>query len=193
MKLFFGTNNPGKLKEIQDMLGARYEVLSFRDLDEPIDVEETEITFEGNAALKAKAFFEHTGLPCFADDSGLEVDALGGAPGVFSARYSGPEATNASNNAKLLEEMDGKSDRRARYRVVIAFYDGKAMRFFEGKVEGRILESPRGTGGFGYDPLFQPEGYDISFGEMPAEEKHAISHRGNAVRALLDWLERAEF
>lgn len=184
MKIFFGTNNPGKLREVQDMLGAQFEVLSFRDLDEPFDVEETEHTFEGNAGLKARAFFERTGLPCFADDSGLEVDALGGAPGVYSARYSGPGATNQSNNEKLIKELQGKTERTARYRVVIAFYDGKEMAFFEGKVEGEILEAPRGDGGFGYDPYFMPEGYDITFAEMPAEEKHKISHRGKAVRAL---------
>lgn len=188
MKIFFGTNNPGKLREIQDMLGEQFQVLSFRDLDEPIDVEETEHTFEGNAALKAKAFYEQTGLPCFADDSGLEVDALGGAPGVYSARYSGPDATNQSNNEKLIQELEGITNRTARYRVVIAFYDGKEMSFFEGKVEGEILETPRGEGGFGYDPYFKPEGYDITFAEMPAEEKHKISHRGKAVRALVKML-----
>jgi XTP/dITP diphosphohydrolase len=192
MKIFFGTNNPGKLREIQDMLGEQFEVLSFRDLDEPIDVEETEHTFEGNAALKARAFYEHTGLPCFADDSGLEVDALGGAPGVYSARYSGPDATNESNNARLIKELEGETQRTARYRVVIAFYDGETMSFFEGKVEGEILESPRGEGGFGYDPYFKPAGYDVTFAEMPAEEKHKISHRGKAVKALVSMLnERA--
>jgi XTP/dITP diphosphohydrolase len=186
MKLFFGTNNPGKLRDIQDMLGDRYQVLSFRDLAEPIEVEETETTFEGNAALKAKAFYAHTGIPCFADDSGLEVDALGGAPGVYSARYSGPKATDQSNNEKLIKALEGEKNRSARYRVVIAYYDGENMSFFEGKVEGSITEEPRGTGGFGYDPYFKPAGYDITFAEMPAEERHRISHRGKAIKAFVN-------
>lgn len=188
MDIFFGTNNPHKLSEVQEMLGERFRLKSFRDLETAFDVEETEDTLEGNAALKARAFYEHTGLPCFSDDSGLEVDALHGAPGVYSARYSGPGATTESNNAKLLKALESSTDRRARFRAVIAYFDGEAMRLFEGKVEGEILTERVGEGGFGYDPIFQPEGYAISFAEMESEEKHRISHRGKAVRAFTDWL-----
>mgnify|MGYP000684055081 CR=1 FL=1 len=188
MEIFFGTNNPNKLKEIREMLGDRFSVKSFKDLDAPFDVEETEDSLEGNAALKARAFHKHTGMPCFSDDSGLEVDALNGAPGVYSARYSGPNATAADNNKKLLQELDGVVERSARFRAVIAYYDGNDIQLFEGKVEGNIQESASGKDGFGYDPLFQPVGYDTTFAEMGAKAKHAISHRGHAVAAFTKWL-----
>ena len=188
MEIFFGTNNPNKLKEIREILGDGFTIKSFQDLDAPFDVEETEDSLEGNAALKARAFYVHTGLPCFADDSGLEVDALDGAPGVYSARYSGPKATAADNNKKLLHKLAGRSDRGARFRAVIAYYDGSELQLFEGKVEGTIQESPRGEDGFGYDPLFQPLGYETTFAEMGAKAKHAISHRGHAVAAFTQWL-----
>lgn len=193
--LFFGTNNAHKLEEIQAVLGSSFEIRSFRDLPQPIDVEETESTLEGNALLKAKAFYAATGLPCFADDTGLEVQALGGAPGVFSARYAGEHATFAENVQKLLRDLDavdmgawGEDNRRARFRTVIAYYDGGEPRFFEGDVRGQITLASAGDHGFGYDPVFLPDGHEKTFAEMTAAEKNAISHRTKAVRAFADWL-----
>jgi XTP/dITP diphosphohydrolase len=188
--IFFGTHNPHKLREIEQIIGELYQVKSFRDLPEPMDVEETEPTLEGNAALKARAYFAETHIPCFADDTGLEVDALHGRPGVRSARYAGPEGIAEQNIAKLLGELSGKQNRRARFRTVIAFFDGEEMRYFEGKVEGEILEAPQGSEGFGYDPVFQPEGADRSFAQFSPEEKNAISHRGKSVRAFADFLRK---
>ncbi|MFK7969258.1 MAG: RdgB/HAM1 family non-canonical purine NTP pyrophosphatase [Bacteroidia bacterium] len=188
MEVFFGTNNPHKLKEIQEILGEAIRVKSFRDLDEKFDVEETEDTLEGNALLKARAFFKHTGLPCFSDDSGLEVAALGGAPGVYSKRYSGLYASAEANNTKLLEALQDEENRQAQFRAVIAYVDADQEKTFEGRVVGTILVEPTGEGGFGYDPLFQPEGYAISFAEMNADEKNRISHRGRAVAAFTQWL-----
>lgn len=186
-ELFFGTNNTGKLKEIREILGDQYKLLSFMDFP-PFDVEETESTLRGNAALKAKAFYEHTGIPCFADDTGLEVAALNGAPGVYSARYAGPECKAADNIRLLLENLKDEEDRSARFLTVIAFYDGKEMYYFEGEVQGKILDTLRGDGGFGYDPVFQPDGYDITFAEMNPEEKNKISHRGKAMKRFFDFI-----
>lgn len=187
-RIFFGTNNPHKLREIQEIIGSKYAVLSFKDLADPIDVEETEPTLEGNAALKAKAFYEHTGMACFADDTGLEVASLDGRPGVYSARYAGPDCNPDDNIDKMLRELAGISAREAHFRTVIAYYDGEEMRYFEGIATGNILTARQGEGGFGYDPIFQPEGYDRSFAEMSPEEKNAISHRGQAVRAFAEFL-----
>ncbi len=186
--LLFGTNNAHKLREIQEMVGAIFAIKSLRDLGLDIDVEETEATLEGNALLKAQSFFERTGLPCFADDTGLEVEALGGAPGVYTARYAGDHCSPADNIQKMLREMKGQKHRRARFRTVIAFFDGGQSRFFEGEVWGNITRTASGEGGFGYDPIFQPEGYDKTFASLSPEEKHAISHRGIAVRRFADFL-----
>lgn len=186
-KLFFGTNNAHKLTEIHAILGEKFDILSFKDVP-ALDVEETEPTLEGNAALKAHAFFAHTNIPCFADDTGLMVNALNGEPGVYSARYAGENCSFADNVALLLKNLAGKSDRSARFVTVIAFYDGKEMRYFEGEVKGEILTESRGTAGFGYDPVFLPEGKTETFAEMSAEEKHAISHRGRAVRKFAEYM-----
>lgn len=186
-RIFFGTNNANKLAEIQHILGEKFEILSYKDFL-PFDVEETETTMQGNAALKARSFFEYTQIPCFSDDSGLEVNALGGEPGVYSARYAGEPSNAANNMAKLLQNLKGKLDNSAQFRTVIAYFDGKEMHFFEGIVTGKIIDSPRGTMGFGYDPIFVPNGYDKTFAEMAAGEKHAISHRGIAVRKFADYL-----
>ena len=185
--IFFGTNNAHKLVEIQHILGEKFEILSYKNFP-PFDVEETETTMEGNAALKAKGFYDFTKLPCFSDDSGLEVEALHGEPGVYSARYAGEPTNAAANMAKLLEKMDGKTNRNAQFRTVIAYFDGKEMQFFEGIVKGKIIVEAIGAGGFGYDPIFVPDGYDKTFAQMDANEKHAISHRGIAVRAFADYL-----
>lgn len=186
--IFFGTGNPKKLKEIQEILGDRIALKSFRDLPEPLEVEETEPTLEGNARLKAMAFFAHTGLPCFADDTGLEVEALNGAPGVYSARYAGPEGNAEANMAKLLGALEGQENRNARFRTVIAWYDGKELRYFEGELRGRIGHERRGKEGFGYDPLFIPEGEERTLAEMAPEEKNAISHRGQAVQKFAQFI-----
>lgn len=193
--LFFGTNNEHKLDEISQLLNDNYEIRSFRNLSQPLDVPETERTLEGNAILKAKAFYAATGIPCFADDTGLEVAALGGAPGVFSARYAGEDATFQDNVRKLLrnlEEVDmgawGRDNRDAAFRTVIAYYDGTNLHLFDGEVRGSIANEPFGDGGFGYDPVFIPEGSTKTFAEMTADEKNAISHRGIAVRKFVEFL-----
>lgn len=187
-RIFFGTNNPHKLREIQEIIGSKYAVVSFKDLEDPIDVEETEPTLEGNAALKAKAFYEHTGMACFADDTGLEVASLDGRPGVYTARYAGPQCSAEDNINKMLGELEGITAREAQFRTVIAYYNGDEMRYFEGVAKGNILHARQGEGGFGYDPIFQPEGYTQSFAEMAPDEKNGISHRGQAVRAFADFL-----
>lgn len=186
--IFFGTGNRKKIGEILQILGETFEVRNFGDLPEIPEVEETEPTLEGNAKLKAEAFYKITGLPTFADDTGLEVDALDGEPGVYSARYAGPEGNPEKNMAKLLQELDGISLRSAAFRTVIAWHDGTETRFFEGSLHGQILLAPRGTNGFGYDPLFVPDGYDRTLAEMEADEKNAISHRGKAVRKFAAFL-----
>lgn len=187
-KIFFGTGNPKKLKEIREVLGERFTLLSFTDLPEPLEVEETEDTLEGNAILKARAYHAATGLPCFADDTGLEVTALGGRPGVYSARYAGPDGDATRNMHKLLQELDGIQDRSARFRTVIAWYDGTQLHTFEGILSGRIGLAPVGSNGFGYDPVFYPDGMDQTLAELDADQKNAISHRGQALRKFVDFL-----
>lgn len=186
--MFFGTGNPKKLQEIQEILSDRYEIRSFRDLEDPPEIEETEDTLQGNAILKAKGFYAVVGVPCFADDTGLEVEALDGRPGVYSARYSGPGGDAVANMNKLLGELSGKENRKARFRTVIAYYDGEELHTFDGEMRGEIGHSPRGTNGFGYDPVFIPEGSDRTLAEYPAEEKNAISHRGKAIRNFISFL-----
>ena len=187
-RLLFGTNNQNKLQEIRQILSEKYEVLSLKDLGKDIDVEETEPTLEGNAILKAKAFFEHSGIPCFSDDTGLEVEALDGRPGVYSARYAGENCSYQDNVNKMLSEMTGKTNRVAHFRTVIAFYDGNQILTFDGIAEGEITEEQKGEGGFGYDPIFLPKGYSKTFSELPADEKNRISHRGKAVRKFADYI-----
>ena len=190
-KIVFASNNSHKLAELRSILGHRYEVLSLADINCHDDIPETADSFEGNALLKARWVKDRYGYDCFADDSGLEVYALGGAPGIYSARYSGATTdVAAANNAKLLRELSGADDRRARFRTAIALLTGDAEPvFFNGTVEGHILEAPRGRGGFGYDPLFVPGGWDRTFAEATGEEKNAISHRGRAVAALAEYLD----
>ncbi len=189
-QILLGTNNPHKLREIREMVGEMYQVLQLNDLGKYIEVEETEPTLEGNALLKVHAFYDVSQLPCFADDTGLEVDALGGAPGVTTARYAGEHCKPQDNIDKLLRELKKKTGRTARFRTVIAFFDGKQSQLFEGVVEGKIAYEPRGEGGFGYDPVFIPEGYHETFAEMDPAEKHRISHRGKAVRQFAGFLKQ---
>ena len=189
-QIVFASNNDHKLRELRQLLGSCFEVLSLSDIGCHDDIPETADTFEGNALLKARYVKEHYGYDCFADDSGLEVDALGGAPGIYSARYAGSGHDNAANNARLLHELEGIADRRARFRTAIALLEGDAEpRYFNGSVEGTILTEPHGDGGFGYDPLFRPDGWQISFAEASADEKNAVSHRGRAVRLLAAYLD----
>lgn len=187
-QLLFGTNNANKLREIREIVGEHYDVLSLADVGIDMDVEETETTLHGNAFLKAHAFYKASGLPTFSDDSGLEVDALNGAPGVYSARYAGEGCSSADNVAKMLREMQGKEQRQARFRTVIAFVDGKQELAFEGSIEGEITKSPSGEKGFGYDPIFLPGNSDLTFAEMSPEAKNAISHRGIAFRKFAGYL-----
>ena len=185
MKIVFATNNAHKLREVQQTVGDKFEIVSLRECGVVEDIPENEPTLEGNALAKARYIYSRTGLSCFADDTGLEVDALGGEPGVRSARYATDGHDFAANNAKLLSELEGKENRKARFRTVISLIRNGVEEQVEGIVEGRIATSMAGSEGFGYDPLFIPEGYDISFAEMSAEEKNAISHRGRAVEALV--------
>lgn len=190
MRLVLATANPDKAAEIAAILGPSWELVP-RPSDVP-DVDETGETLEENARLKAEALCAATGLPALADDTGLEVDALLGAPGVYSARYAGPDATYADNVWKLVHELRGAGERSARFRtvVMVVFPDGREV-VGEGVVEGVIVDPPRGEGGFGYDPVFVPveDAAGRTFAEMSADEKHAISHRGRAVRALADQLQ----
>lgn len=189
MKLVFATNNAHKLQEVSAMLPADYELLALSDIGCDVDIPETADSLQGNALQKAQYVKEHFGLDCFADDTGLEVDALGGEPGIYSARYAGPGHDSKANMAKLLLKMQGKTDRHAQFRTVIALLLGGDTLFFEGIVKGTLLEEPRGTAGFGYDPIFVPEGYNETFAEM-GDEKNDISHRARAVEKLVEFLKK---
>lgn len=191
-QIVFATNNAHKLGELRTMLAGRFRVVGLADIGCHDDIPEDADTFEGNALAKAQWVFDHYGLDCIADDSGLEVDALGGEPGIHSARYAGAGHDDAANNALLLSRLGGAADRRARFRTVIAMVrKGRQPMYFHGTVEGRILEAPRGASGFGYDPLFVPEGWDKTFAEASADEKNSVSHRGRAVRELCRYLFRS--
>ena len=185
MRLLIATGNAHKLSEIRAILSIRgLELVGLDEFPGVPAVEEDAGTFDGNARKKATEVARATGLWTLADDSGLEVDALGGAPGVYSARYAGKDGDSAANNRKLLEALEGVSDRTARFRCVVALSDpnGRA-RTVQGRCEGTILEQPRGGGGFGYDPLFVPDGYEATFSELPGDVKNRISHRGAALKA----------
>ncbi|HEX4888671.1 MAG TPA: RdgB/HAM1 family non-canonical purine NTP pyrophosphatase [Luteibaculaceae bacterium] len=186
--LIIASNNKHKVEEIRDLLADYYACISMRDAGIHLEVDETADTFRGNALLKAQAVFEISGADCLADDSGLEVDALDGAPGVFSARYAGPKASDTDNVAKLLTELEGKDDRSARFVCSLMLISDGLPYLFEGKVDGVITREPKGNQGFGYDPVFVPLGYDQSFAELGADVKNTISHRAHAVEGLLRFL-----
>lgn len=187
-EIVFATNNAHKMEEVAAMLGGEYRLVTLRECGITEEIPENEPTIEGNALQKARYVHERTGGDCFADDTGLEVDALNGAPGVHSARYATDGHDFEANMRLLLRNMEGKTDRRARFRTVIALIlDGEEY-LFEGVVEGRITEQPAGDHGFGYDPVFVPEGEAETFAEMSAERKNAISHRGRAVRKFADFM-----
>lgn len=187
MKLVFATNNRHKLQEVSAMLGEKFELLSLSDIGCTVDIPETSDTLSGNALQKARYVKEHFGIDCFADDTGLEVKALDGAPGVHSARYAGDHDSEA-NITKLLGELEDKKDRTARFRTVIALLNGEKEYLFEGIVNGRIAEKREGYEGFGYDPVFVPDGYDCSFAQLGNDIKNTISHRARAIGKLVEFL-----
>lgn len=188
MKLVFATHNINKIDEIKTLLPKKMELVSLKDLGCFREIPETGDTLEANALIKASFVKKHYGLDCFADDSGLEVAALGGAPGVYSARYAGVDKSAEKNIGKLLSEMKKRERREAQLRTVIVLLIQNKKFFFEGIVNGKILTQLQGNGGFGYDPIFQPDGYTKSFGELPATLKNKISHRAKAFTKMLDYL-----
>jgi XTP/dITP diphosphohydrolase len=190
MKLVFATNNKHKLEEMRAILGGKVELLSLADIDCHDDIPETADTLEGNALIKARYIYDKYGCSCFADDTGLEVDALGGEPGVYSARYAGENNDSEANMRKLLQNLTGKSERSAQFRTVIALIIEGEEFLFDGIVRGRISEERMGSAGFGYDPIFVPDGYDESFAQMAVEQKNAISHRSRAAAALNEYLNK---
>jgi XTP/dITP diphosphohydrolase len=188
-ELVFATNNAHKLVEVRNVVGNRFTIRSLADIGCFDDIPETADTLEGNASIKSKYIYDKYGVDCFADDTGLEVVYLGGKPGVWSARYAGDEHNHENNIQKLLMEMEGASNRKARFRTVISLIISRTEFFFEGVVTGTILNEKNGDKGFGYDPVFQPDGFSTSFAEMDLEVKNKISHRGVAVRKLAAFLE----
>ena len=186
-KIVFATNNLHKISEARKILGDRFNLLSLSDIDYSVEIPEDYDTIEENALQKAGFIYKKFSLDCFADDTGLEVDALKGAPGVFSARYAGHRSTYADNVNKLLANLEGKTLRTAQFRTVIALILKGKEYLFDGVVKGEIITKPRGEQGFGYDPIFQPLGYSQTFAEMPIELKNSLSHRGIALRKLADF------
>lgn len=202
MKIVFATNNQHKLQEIRDILGSEFEIVSLKDIGCDVDIPETGNTLEENAMQKAQYVYDHYNLSCFADDTGLEVEALNGEPGVHSARYAeGTDHDSEANMTKLLRNLEGKDNRKARFRTVIALIQKqdvcpcgctsiKKVNRFEGIVDGSIATEKHGTAGFGYDPIFVPEGYDKSFAELGESIKNGISHRARAVAKLAEYLKQ---
>lgn len=202
MKIVFATNNQHKLQEIRDILGNEFEIVSLKDIGCDVDIPETGNTLEENAMQKAQYVYDHYNLSCFADDTGLEVEALNGEPGVHSARYAeGTDHDSEANMAKLLRNLEGKDNRKARFRTVIALIQKqdvcpcgctsiKKVNRFEGIVDGSIATEKHGTAGFGYDPIFVPEGYNKSFAELGESIKNGISHRARAVAKLAEYLKQ---
>ena len=188
MKIVFATNNLNKLAEVQKMLPESIQLLTLKDINCFDDIDETETTLEGNAQLKADYITTKFGYNCFADDTGLEVDSLNGAPGVFSARYAGKENNSENNMQKLLSELENKPNRKAQFRTAVALNLNSEQFLFEGICKGEILNKKSGEKGFGYDPIFKPEGYTTSFAEMTSDEKNKISHRGLAIQKLVEFL-----
>ena len=190
MKLVFATNNLNKLKEVQEMLTDSIEILSLKDINCFDEIDETETTLEGNAKLKADYITQNFGYNCFADDTGLEVESLDGKPGVYSARYAGEPVNSENNMAKLLKALEKKPNRKAQFRTAVALNLNNETYLFEGICKGEILNQKQGSKGFGYDPIFKPEGFEQSFAEMSSNEKNKISHRGIAIRHLVDFLSK---
>ncbi len=187
MKIVFATNNPNKLKEVRQLLPS-IEIVSLQEIGCTEDIPETANTLEGNAIIKANYITKNYGFDCFADDTGLEVEALNGAPGVFSARYAGKDANSEKNMQKLLTELNDKLTKKAQFRTVVALNLKGKQHLFEGVCTGEILTKKHGEKGFGYDPIFKPTGFNQSFAQMTLEEKGTISHRGKAIKKLIDFL-----
>lgn len=186
----FATNNLHKLFEVQHLLGDKFKLLSLKDIDVNEDIPEDHDTLEKNALQKAWYIYNKTHRNCFADDTGLEVDALGGRPGVYSARYAGEGKNPKDNIKKLVSELKGVSNRKAQFRTVVALIIDRNEHLFEGIVKGQIIDEERGADGFGYDPVFLPDGYTLTFAEMDIEQKNQISHRARAINALVDYLQK---
>lgn len=189
MQLVFASNNQNKIKEIQQLVPASIQILSLQDIGCEVDIPETASTIEGNAILKAKYITEHYGYNCFADDSGLEIDALHGEPGVFSARYAGLQKSDEDNMNLVLQKLSKETNRKANFKTVIALHLNGKQILFTGIVDGTIVTEKRGTNGFGYDPIFVANGYSKTFAELSMEEKATISHRGKAVQQLIEFLQ----
>ncbi len=187
-QLVFATNNAHKLDEVRNILGDTFEILGMAQIGCHDNIEETADTFAGNALIKARYIKGKYGYDCFADDSGLEIEALGGAPGVYSARFAGEGHNSEKNMDKVLSLMQGKSNRNARFCTVVALVTGEGEYTFEGEIKGEILDERRGKGGFGYDPIFRPENETLTFAEMGDDRKNAISHRARAVKKLAEFL-----
>lgn len=189
-KLIFATNNVHKLEEVRAVVGDKFEILSLKEIGCNEDIEEPGETLQENALIKARYVKEKYGYDCFGDDTGLEVDALDGAPGVYSARYAGGDHDSVANMNKLLKELNGAINRKAHFRTVIALIMDDKEYLFEGRIDGAIIEEQRGTAGFGYDPIFMPDGYSLTFAELGSEVKNNVSHRALAVKALCEFLEK---
>ncbi len=187
-ELIFATNNQHKLTEVQSLIGDSFRLMSLKDIGCNEDIPETAPTLEGNALLKARFIFSTYGKNCFADDTGLEIEALDGRPGVFSARYATDGHDFEANIDKVLAELSGARNRNARFRTVVALILDGSVHYFEGIVNGKIISERKGAEGFGYDPVFIPDGYQDTFAEMPLSEKNKISHRARAVNKLVDFL-----
>ncbi|ESU18494.1 rdgB/HAM1 family non-canonical purine NTP pyrophosphatase [Flavobacterium cauense R2A-7] len=190
MQLVFASNNKNKIKEIQQLVPADIQILSLEDIGCDVDIPETADTIEGNAILKANYVTEHYGYNCFADDSGLEIDALNGAPGVYSARFAGPQRNDNDNINKVLELLENETNRNANFKTVIALNLDETQHLFTGIVNGKIIKEPRGTNGFGYDPIFIADGFSDTFAQISLEEKARVSHRGKAVALLTSFLKK---
>lgn len=188
MDLVFATNNKHKLQEIKQIIGDKFNIISLSELNCFDDIPETEDTLEGNALLKARYIHKRFHCNCFADDTGLEIEALDGKPGVYSARYAGEHCSFEDNIDKILLELEGKTNRKAKFRTVIALIINDKEHLFEGNIKGQIIESKKGIAGFGYDPVFIPEGYSETFAQMANDLKNKISHRGIATQKLTDFL-----
>ena len=192
MKLCLATNNAHKIEELQSLLGENFQLQTLNEIGCNDDIPETADTFQGNSLLKAMYVWERFQINCIADDSGLEVEALNGEPGIFSARYAGEHGNHAKNMDKLLQNLAGIENRKAQFRCVITLIINGLPHFFEGIIRGKIIQEKRGSQGFGYDPLFVPDGYNRTFAEMSIEEKNPISHRGLAVAKMIEFLEKLQ-
>ena len=190
MELVFASNNKHKLEEVKSALGAAFKIVSLSEIECYDDIIEDQPDLEGNALKKARYIYEKYGKDCFSDDTGLEIEALNNRPGVYSARYAGEGCSFDDNIKKVLSQMQNTDNRKARFRTVIALIIKGEEYLFEGQVEGNILREKHGQGGFGYDPVFQPSGYTLSFAEMDMDTKNAISHRGRALEKLSDFLNK---